>query len=325
MYDAGPVPAINPMKHSVNTPTQNMPVRYGGIEAGGTKFVCAIGDASLSLLERIEFPTTTPDETLGRAIDFFRSRAGNGTLTALGIGSFGPVDPRPDSPTWGYITSTPKKGWRHTDFAGNIGRALGVPVGFDTDTNAAALGEGALGAAKDLHTFVYLTIGTGVGGGALVGGVRIHGLLHPEMGHMRLPRAEGDNFEGVCPFHGDCLEGMVSGLALHARAGGPPDHLPANHAIWTNMVHYLSAALVNVTCVLSPQRIILGGGVMHQRHLFPRIRRRVQNLLADYLQSPEIVSHPETFIVPPGLGDDAGVVGALALARHAAGGDIDQV
>ncbi len=313
------------MKHSVNTPTQKMPVRYGGIEAGGTKFVCAIGDASLSLLERIEFPTTTPDETLGRAIDFFRSRAGNGTLTALGIGSFGPVDPRPDSPTWGYITSTPKKGWRHTDFAGNLGRALGVPVGFDTDTNAAALGEGALGAAKDLHTFVYLTIGTGVGGGALVGGVRIHGLLHPEMGHMRLPRAEGDSFEGVCPFHGDCLEGMVSGLALHARAGGPPDHLPANHAIWTNMVHYLSAALVNVTCVLSPQRIILGGGVMHQRHLFPRIRRRVQNLLADYLQSPEIVSHPETFIVPPGLGDDAGVVGALALARHAAGGDIDQV
>ena len=313
------------MKHSVNTPTQNMPVRYGGIEAGGTKFVCAIGDASLSLLERIEFPTTTPVETIGRATEFFRSRAGNGTLTALGIGSFGPVDPRPDSPTWGYITSTPKKGWRHTDFAGNIGRALGVPVGFDTDTNAAALGEGALGAAKDLHTFVYLTIGTGVGGGALVGGVRIHGLLHPEMGHMRLPRAEGDSFEGVCPFHGDCLEGMVSGLALHARAGGPPDHLPANHAIWTNMVHYLSAALVNVTCVLSPQRIILGGGVMHQRHLFPRIRRRVQNLLADYLQSPEIVSHPETFIVPPGLGDDAGVVGALALARHAAGGDIDQV
>jgi len=313
------------MKHSVNTPTQNILARYGGIEAGGTKFVCAIGDASLSLLERIEFPTTTPVETIGRATEFFRSRAGNGTLTALGIGSFGPVDPRPDSPTWGYITSTPKKGWRHTDFAGNIGRALGVPVGFDTDTNAAALGEGALGAAKDLHTFVYLTIGTGVGGGALVGGVRIHGLLHPEMGHMRLPRAEGDSFEGVCPFHGDCLEGMVSGLALHARAGGPPDHLPANHEIWTNMVHYLSAALVNVTCVLSPQRIILGGGVMHQRHLFPRIRRRVQNLLADYLQSPEIVSHPETFIVPPGLGDDAGVVGALALARHAAGGDIDQV
>ena len=312
------------MDRSVNAPAKNMPARYGGIEAGGTKFVCAISDASLSLLERIEFPTTTPGETLGRAIDFFRSRAGNGGLAALGIGSFGPVDPRPDSPTWGYITTTPKEGWRDTDFAGSLGRALDVPVGFDTDTNAAALGEGTLGAAKGLHTFAYLTIGTGIGGGALVGGTRIHGLLHPEMGHMRLPRAEGDDFEGVCPFHGDCLEGMASGPALHARAGGPPDHLPADHAIWTNIVHYLSAALVNITCVLSPQRIILGGGVMHQRHLFPRIRRRVQHLLAGYLQSPEIVSHPETFIVPPGLGDDAGVVGALALARHTAGESIDQ-
>ena len=312
------------MNGSVNTPAQNMPARYGGIEAGGTKFVCAIGDASLSLLERIEFPTTTPAETIGRAIDFFRSRAGNGALTALGIGSFGPVDPRPGSPTWGYITTTPKEGWRHTDFAGRLGRTLDVPVGFDTDTNAAAVGEGALGAAKGLHTFAYLTIGTGVGGGALVGGIRIHGLLHPEMGHMRLPRAEGDDFEGVCPFHGDCLEGMVSGPALHARAGGPPDHLPPDHEIWSHAVHYLSAALVNIACVLSPQRIILGGGVMHQHHLFPRIRQRVQNLLADYLQSPEIVNHPETFIVPPGLGDDAGVVGALALARHAAGQDIDR-
>lgn len=313
------------MHRPANTPAQNTPVRYGGIEAGGTKFVCAIGDASLSLLERIEFPTTTPGETLGRAIDFFRSRAENGELTALGVGSFGPVDPRPDSPAWGYITTTPKEGWQHTDFAGSIGRALDVPVGFDTDTNAAALGEGALGAAKGLHTFAYLTIGTGIGGGALVGGIRIHGLLHPEMGHMRLPRAEGDTFEGICPFHRDCLEGMASGPALYARAGGPPDCLPADHEIWSNIVHYLSAALVNITCVLSPQRIILGGGVMRQRHLFPRIRRRVRNLLADYLQSPEIVSHPETFIVPPGLGDDAGVVGALALARHAAGQDIGRI
>lgn len=313
------------MDQPADTLAQNTPVRYGGIEAGGTKFVCAIGDASLSLLERIEFPTTTPGETLGRAIDFFRSRAENGGLAALGIGSFGPVDPRPDSPAWGYITTTPKKGWRHTDFAGGLGRALDVPVGFDTDTNAAALGEGALGAAKGLHTFAYLTIGTGIGGGALVGGTRIHGLLHPEMGHMRLPRAEGDDFEGVCPFHGDCLEGMASGPALHARAGGPPDRLPPDHEIWTYVVHYLSTALANITCVLSPQRIILGGGVMHQRHLFPRIRRRVQSLLADYLQSPEIITHPETFIVPPGLGNDAGVVGALALARHAAGQDIGRI
>ncbi len=310
------------MNRSANILAREAPVRYGGVEAGGTKFVCAIGDASLTLLERVEFPTTTPAETLDRTIDFFRSRSENGALAALGVGSFGPVDPRPGSPTWGYITTTPKEGWRHTDFAGRLGRALGTPVGFDTDTNAAALGEGALGAAQGLHTFVYLTIGTGVGGGALVGGTRIHGLLHPEMGHMRLPRAEGDDFEGACPFHGDCLEGMVSGPALRARAGGPPHHLPPDHEIWTCTVHYLSAALANITCILSPQRIILGGGVMHQRHLFPRIRRGVQRLLAGYLQSPEILEHPETFIVPPGLGDNAGVAGSLALARLAAGHDV---
>ena len=306
------------MDQTESTWARKAPARYGGVEAGGTKFVCAIGDASLTLLERVEFPTATPDETLDRTIDFFRSRAGNGGLAALGVGSFGPVDPRPDSPAWGYITTTPKPGWRHTDFAGRLRRALGVPVGFDTDTNAAALGEGTLGAAQGLHTFVYLTIGTGVGGGALVGGKRVHGLLHPEMGHMTLPRAEGDDFEGACPFHGDCLEGMVSGPALHARAGGPPNRLPPDHEIWTHVTHYLAAALVNITCVLSPQRIILGGGVMHQRHLFPRIRRGVERLLAGYLQSPEITAHPETFIVPPGLGDNAGVVGSLALARLAA-------
>ena len=307
----------------MHRPTQG-PVRYGGVEAGGTKFVCALGDASLTLLERVEFPTTSPDETIGRAIDFFRSRAENGGLTALGVGSFGPVDPRPDSPFWGYVTTTPKLGWRHTDFAGRLERALGAPVGFDTDTNAAALGEGALGAAQGLHTFVYLTVGTGIGGGGLIGGEPMRGLLHPEMGHMKLPRAEGDDFEGACPFHGDCLEGMASGPALRARAGGSPERLPPDHEIWTHAAHYLSVALANITCILSPQRIILGGGVMHQRHLFPRIRRRVQRILADYLQSPEIIEHPETFIVPPGLGDDAGVVGSLALARLAAERGVDR-
>lgn len=293
---------------------------YGGIEAGGTKFVCAVGPASLELEERTSFPTTTPAETLARAVDFFRPFQEDGRLAGLGIASFGPVDPDPASETYGYITSTPKDGWRHTEFAGRMRRALGVPIGFDTDTNAAALGEHARGAAQGLETFVYLTVGTGVGGGALVGGRRLHGLLHPEMGHVVVPRAGGDRFEGACPFHGDCLEGMISGPALAARTGRPAGELPPDHEAWTHTVHYLSAALVNFICVLSPQRLILGGGVMHQSHLFPRVRRRVRERLNAYLQRPEFLDEIDGYIVPPSLGDDAGVVGALALAREAAGG-----
>lgn len=293
---------------------------FGGVEAGGTKFVCAVGGPTLELHARTSFPTTTPSETLERTIDFFRSYRGDGRLAAVGVGSFGPVDPDPASATFGYITTTPKAGWRQTEFAGRLRRALEVPIGFDTDTNAAALGEHAHGAAVGLDTFLYLTVGTGVGGGALVGGRRLHGLLHPEMGHVALPRAAGDAFEGACPFHGDCLEGMISGPALEARTGRPPHELPPDHEVWTHTVHYLAAALVNFVCVLSPQRLILGGGVMHQSHLFPRVRRRVQDLLNGYLQCPQILDDMDTYIVPPGLGDDSGVVGALALAREAAGG-----
>lgn len=291
----------------------------GGIEAGGTKFVCAISNADYELMDRVTFPTTKPAETIERAVSFFRSGAPDGLLSAVGIGSFGPVDPDPASASYGYITTTPKKGWQHTEFAGRLQRALGVPVGFDTDTNAAALGEHVRGAAAGLDTFLYLTVGTGVGGGALVGGQRLHGLLHPEMGHVALPRADGDLFEGACPFHGDCLEGMISGPALEARTGRSPKELPPDDEVWTYTVHYLAAALVNFICVLSPQRIILGGGVMHQRHLFPRVRSRVQHLLNGYLQNDSILKNIDAYIVPPGLGDDAGVVGALALAREAAG------
>ncbi len=286
----------------------------GGIEAGGTKFICALGDRSLELHDRTVLPTTTPDETLERAVDFFRPYQAR--LAALGIGSFGPVDPDPDSETFGYITTTPKAGWQHTDFAGRLQRALDVPVGFDTDTNAAALGEYACGAAQGLGTILYLTVGTGVGGGAVIGGRRLHGLLHPEMGHVALPRALDDPFAGACPFHGDCLEGMISGPALQARAGRPAHELPPDHAAWTYVVHYLASAVVNFICILSPQRIILGGGVMHQEHLFPRVRVRTQAMLNGYLQRPEIVSDIESYVVPPGLGDDAGVIGALALARE---------
>lgn len=291
---------------------------FGGIEAGGTKFVCAVGDASLDLVERASFPTMMPDETIERAISFFRPFADAGRLAALGVGAFGPVDPAPGSSTYGFITTTPKKGWQHTDFAGHLRRALNVPIGFDTDTNAAAFGEYACGAAKGLDTMLYLTVGTGVGGGAIVGGRRLHGLIHPEMGHVALPRAEGDEFSGICPFHGDCLEGMICGPALEKRAGRPAQELPPEHEVWSFVVHYLSAALVNFICVLSPQRLILGGGVMHQDHLFPRVRRRVRDMLNGYLQDDCILTSIDDYIVRPGLKDDAGVVGALALAREAA-------
>ena len=194
----------------------------GGIEAGGTKFVCAVGTGPGDLRAVERFPTTTPEETLGRAIAYFRDRP----VAAVGVGSFGPVDVDPDSPTWGHVTSTPKPGWQGADVAGGVARALGVPVGFDTDVNAAALAEHRWGAAQGLDTFVYLTVGTGIGGGGLIAGRRLHGLTHPEMGHIRVPRVPGDDFAGVCPYHGDCWEGLASGPAIEARWGPPRPTFP---------------------------------------------------------------------------------------------------
>lgn len=286
---------------------------FGGVEAGGTKFVCAVGSDpdDIRSVEIIE--TTTPDETLAQTVDFFRRY---GDLAGIGIGSFGPVDPDPRSSTFGYITSTPKQGWRNVDFAGYVKNALGIDVAFDTDVNASALGEYRWGAAVGLDSFIYLTIGTGVGGGGLVRGRRMHGLIHPEMGHLLLPRAENDHFKGICPFHGGCLEGMASGPAIRARAGRPAEELSPDDPAWSYVVHYLSAALVNYICTLSPERIILGGGVMQQTHLLPRIRERVRALLNGYIQSPAIVDRIDDYIVPPALGSRAGVLGAIALARE---------
>ncbi len=289
---------------------------YGGIEAGGTKFVCAVGTGPGDLSDVQTFETTSPGETLDRAVSFFRPY---GNLAAVGIGSFGPVDIDPDSRTFGFVTSTPKTDWTNTDFAGFLRRELGVTVAFDTDVNAAALGEHRWGAAAGLTTFLYLTVGTGVGGGAMTEGKRLHGLLHPEMGHLRLPRAMRDDFPGTCPYHGDCLEGMTSGPSINARTGRPPESLPPEDPAWTFVVHYLSAALVNYVCVLSPQRIIMGGGVMKQEHLFPRIRSQVRRLLNGYVRTDEILSGIDAYIVPPALGERAGVLGAIALAEEAFG------
>lgn len=289
---------------------------YGGIEAGGTKIICAVGTGPADLPAEISFPTTTPSETLARIIAFFQQRQ----LAAIGIGSFGPISPDRHAPDYGYITSTPKPGWAQTDIAGTIGRALGVPVGFDTDVNAAALGEWRWGAAQGLSTFLYLTVGTGIGGGGLSNDRLMHGLLHPEMGHIRLPHDwQADPFPGICPYHGDCLEGMASGPALKARWAVAAESLSSDHPAWALEAHYLALACVTFICTLSPQRIILGGGVMSQSHLFPLIHQEVQALLNGYIQAPAILRQIDTYIVPPALSSRVGVLGALALAEQVAG------
>lgn len=285
---------------------------YGAIEAGGTKWVCAVGTGPDQIVAHTTFPTTTPAETLGHATDFLRPH----TLDALGIGSFGPVDVHYHSPTWGYITTTPKPGWANTNVAPLLQQTLGVPVHFDTDVNAAALGEHRWGAAQGLDTFAYFTVGTGIGGGVLANGKLLHGVLHPEIGHMLLPHDRTrDPFGGVCPFHGDCWEGLASGPALDTRWGQRGETLPADHPAWELEAHYLALAIVNVIYVLSPQRIIMGGGVMQQPHLFPLLRQNVQQLLNGYLQVPALLHEIDSYIVPPALGNRAGVLGALALAQ----------
>ncbi|MBL1127357.1 MAG: ROK family protein [Chloroflexi bacterium] len=294
-------------------------ILFGGIEAGGTKFVCAVGTGPGDIRAEIRFPTTTPAENLSQCLAFFREQGDRyGELTAVGIASFGPVDPDPRSSTFGYITTTPKPGWANTDFAGVIGRALGVPVGFDTDVNGAALGEWRWGAAQGLDTFIYLTIGTGIGGGVMVNGRLLHGLIHPEMGHIPLPHDwAADPFPGRCPYHGDCLEGMASGPAIADRWGQPGSDLPSDHPAWELEAHYLALALHSFICTLSPQRIIMGGGVMAQPQIFPLLRQKVQASLRGYVQHTAVLENIDRYIVPPALGGQAGVAGAIALAELA--------
>lgn len=292
---------------------------FGGLEAGGTKFVCAVGTGPSDLRERTEFPTTSPGETIRSAVAFFNACSSHAKLKAIGIGSFGPIDLHPDSPTFGCITSTPKQGWQNFDIVGAIRSGAGVSrVAFDTDVNAAALGEARWGAALDLDTFVYLTIGTGIGGGAMVNGRLLHGLLHPEMGHMRVPHdRRADPFAGCCPWHGDCLEGLASGEAMRRRWGMPGHMIPPGHAAWSLEVNYLASALVNLICSMSPQRLILGGGVMQGLDL-PALHDAVRELLNGYLQAAPILDHISEYIVRPRLGANAGVLGAIALAQSAA-------
>lgn len=289
---------------------------YGGVEAGGTKFVCAVGTGPNDLRAMATIPTTSPTATIAAVADFFRRQAQ--AVRAIGIGSFGPVDPNPARNTYGLITSTPKPGWGYTDLRGRLQELVGLPVAFETDVNAAAIGEHRWGAAQGLKNFLYLTVGTGIGGGAMVDGRLLHGLIHPEMGHIRIPRdPQRDPFPGCCPFHGDCLEGLASGPAIAQRTGLRAEELPLDHPVWDLEADYLALGLSNLICTLSPERVILGGGVMEQGHLFPLVRTKVQALLNGYVDSPALREGIAGYIVGAGLGARSGVLGAIALAQGA--------
>lgn len=291
---------------------------FGGVEAGGTKFVCAVGSGPEHLRALTQFPTTTPEETIQRTVNFFREQQRKVNIAALGIGTFGPVDLNPESATYGYITTTPKPGWKNTNLKGLLEEQLGIPTAIDTDVNAAGLGEHRWGAARNLNTFIYLTIGTGIGGGGMLSGHMLHGLTHPEMGHIRIPHDwDKDPFPGTCPYHGDCLEGLAAGPSIEKRYGERGEKLPEEHPAWELLAGYISLALGNYICTLSPERIILGGGVMDQDQLLRMTRRKVQELLNGYIHAKEILEQIDSYIVRPQLGNRAGVLGAIALARSA--------
>jgi fructokinase len=288
---------------------------FGGIEGGGTKFVCAVGTDPYDIRAEARFPTTTPDETLDQVASFFKDHDG---LSAIGIACFGPLDPRPDSADFGMILPTPKPAWSGANIVKMLRACFDVPIGFDTDVNGAALGEHLWGAAQGLDTFIYLTVGTGIGGGAYVNGRLLHGLLHPEMGHISVPHdLTRDPFEGACPFHRDCFEGLASGVAMERRWEQRAETLPSDHPAWDLEGHYIAHALASYICTLSPQRIIVGGGIGQRTHLLHSVQQKTVAVLNGYVRSPAILENIQSYIVPPGLGNRAGVAGAIALAQQA--------
>jgi len=288
----------------------------GAVEAGGSKFSCIVAYNPNHIVDECTIATTTPKDTLDRVIEFFAGAAQ--PISSIGIGSFGPIELNQSSKFFGYITNTPKPGWQNTDLVGTIGRSLKVPIFLDTDTNVAGLAETKWGNAQTLNYVLYVTVGTGIGGGFIINGKPLHGLLHPEMGHMRIPHdREHDPFPGTCPFHGDCLEGLASGPAIHKRWRTPAESLPSDHPAWSLEAQYVATGLVNLICALSPQRIILGGGVMNRADLFDQIRIRMKELVNRYFSHVQLQDKISEFVVPPKLGSKAGVLGALALAESA--------
>lgn len=289
---------------------------YGGIEAGGTKFVCAIGSNPEDLQNEVRFETTSPKETIKRTLEYFKEQNLKEKLLSIGIGAFGPVELNRDSSNYGFITSTPKPGWNNINIYGLIKEELKIPVGFNTDVNAAALGEYEWGAGQGLNNFIYLTIGTGIGGGAIINGRLLHGLQHPEMGHIFIPQdIKADPYKGNCPFHKNCFEGLASGPAMKNRWGKSPEDLNKNHKAWDLEVQYISLALTNYICTLSPERIIIGGGIMEQKNLLPLIHSSVKKMLNNYIHMEEFTDNIEKYIVLPSLGKKAGILGALVLAK----------
>jgi fructokinase len=291
---------------------------FGGIEAGGTKFNCMVAADPDTILAETRISTSTPDQTLPQVLAFFQQvqRENNIQLEAIGLGSFGPIDPNPTSPNYGKITSTPKLAWRNTPILGFFRDALKIPAAFDTDVAAAALGEGKWGAARGVKNFVYFTIGTGIGGGAIVDGKPVHGLLHPEMGHLLIPHdLAADPFPGCCPSHNDCLEGLASGPAMNKRWGVPAETLPPGHPAWTLEAKYIAYMCANTILTLSPERIILGGGVMKSPGLLELVRKDLVIVLNGYIQSETLLKHTDQLIQAPGLGDRAGMLGCIALAQ----------
>jgi fructokinase len=292
---------------------------FGAVEAGGTKFICGIGDAAGNLVVEQRIETLSPTETLPKVVQFFQEKSKELKLTikSIGIGSFGPLDLNPLSPVYGHITSTPKTGWPNTDIPGFLRDQLNCACTIDTDVNAAAYGEYLWGAGRNLGSLVYFTIGTGIGGGAIINGLPIHGLVHPEMGHCIVDHDEKeDPFSGVCPYHSDCFEGLANGPSIQARWGIKPEELPSSHPAWDLEARYIARALHSIITILSPQRIILGGGVMQQLSLLPMIRLLVKESLNGYVVSDAITSGIDGYIVAPVLGKQAGVLGSLALAIH---------
>jgi len=289
---------------------------YGGIEGGGTKFVCVVASGPDHIEAETRFPTTTPAETLAHTMAFFEPFVRRAQLTALGFASFGPVDLRPDSSTYGYITTTPKPGWAHSDMIGDLKREFNLPVAFDLDVNAAAFGEYYWVPENRQHDpLVYFTIGTGIGAGIVVNGRLLHGLVHPEAGHMRIPHdLQNDPYPGHCPFHQDCFEGLACGPAMNARWKQSAETLPSEHPAWDLEASYIASAMNNVVCMLSPKRIVLGGGVMGQPNLLPLVRRKMAEYLNGYIQHPVILAGLDDFLVLPKLGSRSGVLGAVALA-----------
>jgi len=287
---------------------------FGGVEAGGTKFSCVLGSDPDHILSERTIRTTTPEKTLAQVIEFFAEASE--PISSIGIGSFGPVELNQSSRFYGYITTTPKPHWQNTDVLGTISRALKMPIFIDTDTNVAGLAETKWGSAQSLNFVLYVTVGTGIGGGYIIDGKPYHGMLHPEIGHMRIPHdKKQDPFPGACSFHGDCLEGLASGPAIHKRWGIPGENLSLNHPAWIFETDYVAMGLVNLICTLSPQRIILGGGVMRRIELFDQIRTKVRDLAKGYFDQPQFQDKISEYIVPPMLGTRAGVLGALALAK----------